>query len=117
MTLADRFKRLLWSEPIELQEQPSREALLDGAFAFLAAGGSVTLREWMGLSLPERAALQEARALLEIQRAIQAAKASAGPLGIAELLVELDGGDALAQCLCEAAAARAASGLEGRQIA
>jgi len=69
--------------------------LVDAALGFLRAGGVLSLADYAMLSAESRAAFQAAQDALSVQQAARIGQAAQGPRGVAAMLAEIDGGDAL----------------------
>lgn len=71
------------------------------AEAFLRAGGHWTPEAWLGLSPEERAATVSVGERVAAARAVAQGRATRGGLGEAEVMAQLDGGEALEDMVLE----------------
>lgn len=68
-------------------------ALLTGhARHFLQGGGSLSLRDWLDLDQPERAAFTAAGKALAVEQAIRIGQSAQGDLAALRVKAEIDGG-------------------------
>lgn len=111
--------KLYHSAGIHPSPEPTDEArqlLVAAAVLFARAGGTVSLSEWADLSSLEQEALASARYAADVERACMAGLAAQGPAQAAKVYAAVDGGDALAQLVTDAAARAAGGALRGVEV-
>ncbi len=96
------------------QEQQLQPLLVETALTFLRCGGRLSLLDFALLSGPSRAAFAAAGDMFRAATAAQIGAAASGPEGAANVLAEVDGGQAKADLAVSRVADKAAARLAGK---
>lgn len=97
-------------------DDPTRALLLEGAFAFLRARGTVSLSEWNMLTADSKAALTQAGKSLDVERSVWTGLSSQSPQQAAQVMALIDGGDAASQLFVDTAVSALKDSLKGVEV-